>query len=58
MSAFFIPKKQDTGTMWDTWLYWHGGSYYLYYLAKSGPKYDNISLAPGAGRMPGRTLSR
>jgi hypothetical protein len=45
MSIFFIPKKRETGTMWDTWLYWHEGSYYLYYLAKSGPTWDNISLA-------------
>ena len=45
MSIFYIPKKQETGTMWDTWVYWYEGSYYLYYLAKSGPKWDNISLA-------------
>ena len=46
MSIFYIPKNQETGTMWDTWLYWHEGSYTLYYLAKSEcSSWDNISLA-------------
>jgi hypothetical protein len=31
--------------MWDTWLYWHAGTYYLYYLARSGEQWDNISMA-------------
>ncbi len=31
--------------MWDTWLYWHEGCFYLYYLAKSSASWDNISVA-------------
>jgi hypothetical protein len=31
--------------MWDTWLYWNEGVYYLYYLANVSDKWDNISLA-------------
>ncbi len=31
--------------MWDTWLYSHAGTYYLYYLARSGEQWDNISMA-------------
>jgi hypothetical protein len=42
---FFRPKRAETGEMWDTWLYWHTGTYYLYYLARSGEKWDNISMA-------------
>ena len=45
MSIFYIPKNAQTGTMWDTWLYWREGRYYLYYLARHGSQWDNISLA-------------
>ncbi len=31
--------------MWDTWLYFHEGTYYLYYLANAGPRWDNVSMA-------------
>jgi hypothetical protein len=31
--------------MWDTWLYWQAGTYYLYYLARQGEQWDNISMA-------------
>ena len=42
---FYRPTHKQTGEMWDTWLYWHEGIYYLYYLAKSGDRWDNISMA-------------
>ncbi len=42
---FYRPILAETGEMWDTWIYWHEGAYYLYYLAKSGKQWDNISMA-------------
>lgn len=44
---FYMPRSKDTGLMWDTWLYWHEGTYFLFYLAKSksDERWDNISLA-------------
>ncbi|MCE5280243.1 MAG: family 43 glycosylhydrolase [Planctomycetaceae bacterium] len=42
---FYQPQMPATGKMWDTWLYWHEGTYYLYYLANSGAMWDNVSLA-------------
>jgi hypothetical protein len=42
---FYRPQSPATGKMWDTWLYWHAGVYYLYYLANVSDKWDNISLA-------------
>ena len=42
---FYRPKHSETGEMWDTWLYWHEGTFYLYYLARSGDQWDNISMA-------------
>jgi len=45
MRLFYAPSQRETGIMWDTWHYWHQGTYYLYYLARSGEAWDNISLA-------------
>jgi hypothetical protein len=42
---FYRPNWKETGEMWDTWLYWHARTYYLYYLARSGEQWDNISMA-------------
>jgi hypothetical protein len=44
---FYKPRSSETGMMWDTWLYWHEGTYFLFYLAKSKPeeRWDNVSLA-------------
>ncbi|MHB8971841.1 MAG: LamG-like jellyroll fold domain-containing protein [Pirellulaceae bacterium] len=42
---FYHPRSRATGRMWDTWLYFQQGTYYLYYLANCGPSWDNISLA-------------
>ncbi len=44
-SMFYKAKSRQTGRMWDTWLYLHKGTYYLYYLAKAGPRWNNISMA-------------
>lgn len=44
-TLFYKARSRRTGNMWDTWLYLHEGSYYLYYLAKSRGQWDNISLA-------------
>lgn len=45
---FYRPAHAATGEMWDTWLYWHEGTHYLYYLARSGEQWDNISMATSA----------
>jgi hypothetical protein len=45
---FYAPRRRETGTMWDTWLYHHAGTYYLFYLARAGGQWDNISLATSA----------
>ena len=42
---FYYPKDPRTGKMWDTWLTFHDGTYYLYYLANAGQNWNNISLA-------------
>ena len=43
--VFYRPKHDRTGEMWDTWLYWRDGLHHLYYLAKAGDQWDNISMA-------------
>jgi len=47
-TMFYRPRQAQTGRMWDTWLYFHDGTYYLYYLANCSDKWDNISLATSA----------
>ena len=44
-SMFYKARSRQTGNMWDTWLYLHEGTYYLYYLANRGPSWNNISMA-------------
>ena len=44
-TLFYKARSKRTGNMWDTWLYLHQGEYYLYYLAKTGDQWDNISMA-------------
>jgi len=44
-SVFYHPAHPATGGLWDTWLYLHEGKYYLYYLARTGDQFDNISMA-------------
>jgi len=44
---FYKASSEQTGRMWDTWLYQSNEQYYLFYLAQSQPdaSWDNISLA-------------
>jgi len=44
-TLFYKARSRRTGRMWDTWLYLHQGAYYLYYLAKAGGQWDNVSMA-------------
>lgn len=45
-SIFYKARAADTGNMWDTWGYFHEGTYYRFCLANSGETgWDNISLA-------------
>jgi len=42
-AGFFTPRR--VGKMWDTWVYFHDGKYYQYYLAGSGGLWDGHELA-------------
>ena len=42
---FYKARSKQTGNMWDTWLHFHKGTYYLFYLANSARRWDNISMA-------------
>ncbi len=47
---FFKPQLKETGIIWDTWLYFHDGTYYLFYLAGTvrptdDQPWDNTSLS-------------
>lgn len=42
---FYKARSPDTGNMWDTWLYLHEGTYYLYSLCTTGKPWNNISMA-------------
>jgi len=42
---FYKARSRQTGNMWDTWLYDHRGIHHLFYLARRGPRWDNISMA-------------
>ena len=45
-SMFYKARSPQTGNMWDTWMYLHKGTYYLYYLGISGDQlWDNVSMA-------------
>lgn len=59
---FYKARLKETGNMWDTWLYYHEGNYYLYYLANSESNWDNISMATSSDGVHwnehGRILSR
>jgi hypothetical protein len=44
-TMFYQPRSKRTGALWDTWLYFHEGTYYLYYLARARGQWDNISMA-------------
>ena len=45
MEQVLFYKAQTTGNMWDTWLYRHQGTYYLFYLAGSEGLWYGIAMA-------------
>ena len=61
-TMFYKARSRRTGTMWDTWLYHHQGTHYLFYLAKASGKWDNISMATSPDGVHwtehGRVLSK
>jgi len=61
-TMFYKARSRRTGIMWDTWLYHHQGTHYLFYLAKSRGKWDNISMATSPDGVHwtehGRVLSK
>jgi len=42
---FYQARSRRTGELWDTWLFIDKGTWYLFALAKAGPKWNNISMA-------------
>ena len=42
-AGFFTPAR--TGKIWDTWIYYHEGRYYMYYLAGPFEKWDGHELS-------------
>ncbi|MCY2924427.1 MAG: hypothetical protein NT031_03160, partial [Planctomycetota bacterium] len=48
---FYKARAKETGNMWDTWLMFHNGTYYLYSLCNSSGDawwhcaWDNFSMA-------------
>jgi hypothetical protein len=57
-TMFFNPRSRLSGMMWDTWLYFENGVYYLYYLARSRSQWDNISMAISKDGVHWRELGR
>jgi len=57
-TMFYKARSKQTGNMWDTWLYLHEGTYYLYYLAKSGRQWDNISMATSPDGVHWKEIGR
>ncbi len=57
-TMFYRPRSRETGRMWDTWLYLHEGTYYLYYLAKRSRSWDNISMATSPDGVHWKELGR
>ncbi|MDQ1328294.1 MAG: hypothetical protein QG641_1579 [Candidatus Poribacteria bacterium] len=55
---FYKAKLEETGNMWDTWLYYQEGTYYLYYLANSESSWDNISMATSPDGVQWKELGR
>ena len=55
---FYKPRSKRTGNMWDTWLYFHQGDYYLYTLANSRGQWDNISMARSSDGVHWKELGR
>jgi len=57
-NMFYKARLPQTGNMWDTWLYLHNGTYYLYYLANHGPKWNNISMATSPDGVHWKEIGR
>ena len=55
---FYKARSKQTGNMWDTWLYLHEGTYYLYYLAKQSRQWDNISMATSPDGVHWKEIGR
>lgn len=54
---FYQATNPETGRMWDTWLFWHAGTHYLYYLAnRPDCRWDNISMATAADGVHWREI--
>ena len=45
VQAGFYTPPQRVGQMWDDWLYWHDGSYYMYYIAGPFSRWDAHEIA-------------
>ena len=57
-TMFYKARSKQTGNMWDTWLYLHEGTYYLYYLANSSGQWDNISMATSPDGVHWKEIGR
>ncbi len=57
-TLFYKARSPRTGIMWDTWLYRHEGTYYLYYLARARGQWDNISMASSPDGVHWKELGR
>jgi hypothetical protein len=44
-TMFYKARSRRTGELWDTWLFIDKDTWYLFALAKAGPKWNNISMA-------------
>ena len=42
-SGFYTPPRK--GKIWDTWMYYYNGTYYMYYLGGEPGKWDTHELA-------------
>jgi len=55
---FYKAKSVKTGNMWDVWLYYHEKTYYLYYLANAGRRWNNISMPKSDDGVHWREIGR
>ena len=62
-AMFYKPTSPETGSMWDSWVFYHDGMYYLYSTCNAGGNLlDNVSMATSPDGVHwtevGRVLSR
>jgi len=60
---FYKPTSPETGSMWDSWVFFHKGTYYLFTTCNAGGNLlDNVSMASSRDGVHwteiGRILSR